>query len=72
MYVSVYRNNHKKLIEQMNPYADTILSRCIEHNRNTYEKIRGFKDRKYGEGKYAYSAFRFHFFKDGNALKLMI
>ena len=59
----------EKLIEQKNPYADTILSRCIEHNRNTYEIIKEFKDRKYGEGKNAYSAFRLHFFKDGDVIE---
>ena len=45
------------------------MSRCIEHNRNTYEIIKEFKDRKYGEGKNTYSAFRLHFFKDGDVIE---
>jgi hypothetical protein len=59
----------EKLIEQKNPYADTLLRRCIEHNKGAYEKVKELKDRKYGEGKNAYSAFRLHFFKDGDVIE---
>ena len=59
----------EKLLEQKNPYADTILRRCIEHSKNTYEKIKELKDRKYGEGKNAYSMFRLHFCQDNHVIE---
>ena len=59
----------EKLIEHNNPYADTIVSRCIEHNRNTYEIIKEYKDRKYGEGKNTYSMFRLHFYQGSHVIE---
>ena len=59
----------EKMIEQKNPYADTILRRCIEHNKNTFEKANELKCRKYGEGKNAYSMFRLHFYQDNNVIE---
>ena len=59
----------EKMIEQKNPYADTILRRCIEHNKGTYEEVKKLKDRKHGEGKNAYSMFRLHFYQDNNVIE---
>lgn len=59
----------EKLLEQKNPYAETILRRCIEHSKNTYEKIKELKDRKYGEGKNACSMFWLHFYQDNNVIE---
>ena len=57
------------MLEQKNPYAETILRRCIEHSKNTYEKIKELKDRKYGEGKNACSMFWLHFYQDNNVIE---
>ena len=59
----------EKLIEQKNPYADTLLRRCIEHNKGAYEKVKELKDRKYGEGKNAYSMFRLHFYQGSHVIE---
>ena len=59
----------EKLIEHNNPYADTVLKKCIEHNKNTFEKANELKCRKYGEGKNAYSMFRLHFYQDNNVIE---
>ena len=59
----------EKLIEQKNPYADTLLRRCIVHNKCAYEKVKELKDRKYGEGKNAYSMFRLHFYQDSHVIE---
>ena len=59
----------EKLIEQKNPYADTLLRRCIVHNKGAYEKVKELKDRKYGEGKNAYSMFRLHFYQDSHVIE---
>lgn len=59
----------EKLIEKKNPYADTILSRCIEHNKGACEKVKELKDRKYGEGKNTYSMFRLHFYQGNHAIE---
>lgn len=59
----------EKLIEHKNPYADTVLNRCINHNKNTFEKVKELKCRKYGEGKNAYSMFRLHFYQDNNVVE---
>ena len=59
----------EKLIEQKNPYADTVLKRCIEHNKNTYEQVNELKCREYGEGKNAYSMFRLHFYQDNHVIE---
>ena len=59
----------EKLIEQKNPYADTLLRRCIVHNKGAYEKVKELKDRKYGEGKNAYSMFRLNFYQGSHAIE---
>lgn len=59
----------EKLIEQKNPYADTLLRRCIVHNKCAYEKVKELKDRKYGEGKNAYSMFRLYFYQDSHVIE---
>ena len=59
----------EKLIEQKNPYADTILRRCIAHNKNTFEQVNELKCREYGEGKNAYSMFRLHFYQDNHVIE---
>lgn len=59
----------EKLIEQKNPYADTLLRRCIVHNKGAYEKVKELKDRKYGEGKNAYSMFRLHFYQGSHVIE---
>ena len=59
----------EKLIEQKNPYADTLLRRCIEHNKGAYEKVKELKDRKYGEGKNAYSMFRLHSYQGSHVIE---
>ena len=59
----------EKLIEQKNPYADTLLRRCIVHNKGAYKKVKELKDRKYGEGKNAYSMFRLHFYQDSHVIE---
>ena len=59
----------EKLIEQKNPYANTVLKRCIEHNKGAYEKVKELKDRKYGEGKNAYSMFRLHFYQGSHVIE---
>lgn len=59
----------EKLIEQKIPYADTLLRRCIVHNKGAYEKIKELKDRKYGEGKNAYSMFRLHFYQGSHVIE---
>ena len=61
----------EKLIEQKNPYADTLLSRCIEHNKGAYEKVKELKDRKYGEGKNTYSMFRLCFYQGSHAVEVL-
>ena len=58
----------KKMIEHNNPYAETVLKRCIDHNKNAYEKVKELKDRKYGEGKNAYSMFRLCFYQGNNLI----
>ena len=59
----------EKMIEHNNPYAETVLKRCIEHNKNAYEKVKELKDRKYGEGKNAYSMFRLCFYQGNNLIE---
>lgn len=59
----------EKLIEQKNAYADTILSRCIVHNKNIYEKVKELRAIQYGEGKNAYSMFRLCFYTDNNVIE---
>ena len=59
----------EKLIEQKNPYADTLLRRCIVHNKGACEKVKELKDRKYGEGKNAYSMFRLHFYQGSHVIE---
>ena len=59
----------EKLIENNDSYADTILRRCIEHNKGAYEKVKELKDRKYGEGKNAYSMFRLHFYQGSHVIE---
>ena len=59
----------EKLIEQKNPYADTILRRCIAHNKNTYVQVNELKCREYGEGKNAYSMFRLNFYQGIHAIE---
>ena len=59
----------EKLIEQKNPYADTILRRCIAHNKNTFEQVNELKCREYGEGKNAYSMFRLHFYQGSHVIE---
>ena len=59
----------EKLIEQKNAYADTILSRCIAHNKNIYEKVKELRAIQYGEGKNAYSMFRLCFYTDNNVIE---
>ncbi len=59
----------ERLIEQKNPYADTVLRRCIEHNKNTYEQVNELKCREYGEGKNAYSMFRLNFYQDNHVIE---
>lgn len=59
----------EKLIEQKNAYADTILSRCIVHNKNLYEKVKELRAIQYGEGKNAYSMFRLCFYTDNNVIE---
>ena len=59
----------EKMIEHNNPYAETVLKRCIEHNKNAYEKVKELKDRKYGEGKDAYSMFRLCFYQGNNLIE---
>ena len=61
----------EKLIEQKNPYADTLLRRCIEHNKGAYEKVKELKDRKYGEGKNTYSMFRLCFYQGSHAVEVL-
>lgn len=61
----------EKLIEQNNPYADTLLRRCIEHNKGAYEKVKELKDRKYGEGKNTYSMFRLCFYQGSHAVEVL-
>ena len=59
----------EKMIEHNNPYAETVLKRCIDHNKNAYEKVKELKDRKYGEGKNAYSMFRLCFYQGNNLIE---
>ena len=59
----------EKLIEHNNPYADTILRRCIAHNKNTFEQVNELKCREYGEGKNAYSMFRLHFYQGSHVIE---
>lgn len=59
----------EKLIEHNNPYADTILRRCIAHNKNTFEQVNDLKCREYGEGKNAYSMFRLHFYQGSHVIE---
>ena len=59
----------EKLIEQKNAYADTILSRCIAHNKNIYEKVKELRAIQYGEGKNTYSMFRLCFYTDNNVIE---
>ena len=59
----------EKLIEQKNAYADTILSRCIVHNKNIYEKVKELRAIQYGEGKNAYNMFRLCFYTDNNVIE---
>ena len=59
----------EKLIEQKNPYADTLLRRCIAHNKNTFEQVNELKCREYGEGKNAYSMFRLHFYQGSHVIE---
>ena len=59
----------EKMIEHNNPYAETVLKRCIDHNKNAYEKVKELKDRKYGEGKDAYSMFRLCFYQGNNLIE---
>lgn len=59
----------EKLIEHNNPYADTILRRCIEHNKKTFEQVNELKCREYGEGKNAYSMFRLHFYQGSHVIE---
>ena len=59
----------EKLIEQKNPYADTILRRCIAHNKNTYAQVNELKCREYGEEKNAYSMFRLNFYQGIHAIE---
>ena len=59
----------EKLIEQKNPYADTLLRRCIEHNKGAYEKVKELKDQKCGEGKNARSMFRLHFYQGSHVIE---
>ena len=59
----------EKLIEQKNPYADTILRRCIAHNKNTYAQVNELKCREYGEGKNAYSMFRLNFYQGSHVIE---
>ena len=59
----------EKLIEQKNAYADTILSRCIAHNKNIYEKVKELRAIQYGEGKNAYNMFRLCFYTDNNVIE---
>ena len=61
----------EKLIEQKNPYADTLLRRCIVHNKGAYEKVKELKDRKYGEGKNTYSMFRLCFYQGSHAVEVL-
>ena len=59
----------EKLIEHNNPYADTVLKRCIKHNKNTFDKVNELRFRRYGEGKNAYSMFKLHFYQDNNVVE---
>jgi len=59
----------EKLIEHNNPYADTVLKRCIKHNKNTFDKVNELRCRRYGEGKNAYSMFKLHFYQDNNVVE---
>ena len=59
----------EKLIEHNNPYADTILRRCIAHNKNTFEQVNELKCREYGEGKNTYSMFRLHFYQGSHVIE---
>lgn len=59
----------EKLIEHNNPYADTVLRRCIAHNKNTFEQVNELKCREYGEGKNAYSMFRLHFYQGSHVIE---
>ena len=61
----------EKLIEQKKSYADTLLRRCIEHNKGAYEKVKELKDRKYGEGKNTYSMFRLCFYQGSHAVEVL-
>ena len=61
----------EKLIENNDSYADTILRRCIEHNKGAYEKVKELKDRKYGEGKNTYSMFRLCFYQGSHAVEVL-
>ena len=58
------------LIQNNNAYAEPILRRCIEHNKNAFKIIKRIKDRKYEQYGYIENNCEFYFSEDGNIISV--